>query len=43
MEKWWEMILNYSKRDQLSFNYIVWKYKLNYTTLLWNNIENNFI
>jgi hypothetical protein len=25
MEKWWEQIKNYSKRDQLSFNYIVWK------------------
>jgi hypothetical protein len=43
MEKWWEMILNYSRRDQLSFNYIAWKYNLNYTTLPWNEIENNFI
>ena len=25
MEEWWEMIKNYSKRDQLSFTYILWK------------------
>ena len=25
MEKWWNEINNYSHRDQLSFNYIVWK------------------
>ena len=26
MKKWWKMILNGSKRDQLSFIYISWKY-----------------
>ena len=25
MEAWWEMIKNYSKRDQTSFNYVFWK------------------
>lgn len=25
MEEWWEIIENYSKRDQLSFSYILWK------------------
>lgn len=25
MEKWWEEIKNYSYRDQLSFNYVLWK------------------
>ena len=25
MERWWEQINIFSKRDQLSFNYIVWK------------------
>ena len=25
MEKWWIEIINYSHRDQLSFNYILWK------------------
>ena len=32
MEKWWEMIKNYSKRDQLSFNYIFWKNNGKYLT-----------
>ena len=27
MEKWWKMINKGSKRDQLSFMYISWKYK----------------
>lgn len=26
MEEWWSWILQYSKRDQLSFDYILWKY-----------------
>jgi len=31
-EKWWQEILNYSKRDQLSLNYILWKYnKIQYS------------
>ena len=25
METWWSEVLNYSKRDQLSFNYACWK------------------
>ena len=25
MEKWYEEVKNYSHRDQLSFNYIIWK------------------
>lgn len=27
-EKWWEQIKKWSYRDQLSFNYVLWKYKL---------------
>ena len=27
-ERWWEQIYKYSFRDQLSFNYVLWKYKL---------------
>ena len=27
-EKWWEQIEKFSHRDQLSFNYVLWKYKL---------------
>jgi hypothetical protein len=30
MEDWWKMILNFSKRDQLSFNYVLWKNKIKY-------------
>lgn len=26
MEAWWEIVLNESKRDQLSFNYVAWKH-----------------
>lgn len=33
MEDWWFMIENYSKRDQMSFNYVAWK----------NNFEFKFI
>ena len=29
MESWWDIVLNGSKRDQLSFNYVAWK--LNFT------------
>ena len=25
MDEWWYMVENYSKRDQLSFMYILWK------------------
>ena len=28
MKKWWKMIKKGSKRDQLSFMYISWKYKI---------------
>jgi hypothetical protein len=31
MEAWWHMVLNQSKRDQLSFNYVAWK--LNFKSL----------
>lgn len=30
MEKWWQEICNYSRRDQLSFNYVMWKYNVKY-------------
>ena len=29
MEQWWEQIKNYSHRDQLSFNYVLWKSGIN--------------
>lgn len=31
-ELWWNQIKNYSKRDQLSFNYSAWKTELKYST-----------
>lgn len=33
MEKWWNEIKNNSKRDQLSFNYIAWKYNYDFKYL----------
>lgn len=33
MNNWWWMIKKYSRRDQLSFNYVVWKNKLNCSNL----------
>lgn len=29
MAKWWEQIDKFSKRDQLSFNYVLWKFNYN--------------
>ena len=48
MEQWWEQIKNYSHRDQLSFNYVLWKSGINikyfsknfankYFRLAWNH------
>lgn len=31
MDQWWKMIYHYSKRDQLSLNYIMWKNKISVT------------
>ena len=36
MNKWWEMIEYFSKRDQLSFNYIFWKYNGEYRSIPWD-------
>ncbi len=33
MNEWWEQISRYSRRDQLSFNYVAWKYNFNYLAL----------
>ncbi len=43
MEDWWQEIINYSKRDQLSFSFVSWKNKLPYTFLDENiRIEDGF-
>lgn len=33
MEEWWELVKNYSKRDQLSFNFVAWKHRFSYGTI----------
>lgn len=36
-EEWWNMVVNYSKRDQLSLCYLLWKYNFNIKHLNINN------
>lgn len=39
-EDWWAQILRFSRRDQLSFNYVAWKNDLRYATIegrFWDN------
>lgn len=43
MESWWNMIQNYSKRDQLSFDYVCWKNKVNTTRIPWTTVEKYII
>jgi hypothetical protein len=33
MEAWWGELSNFSRRDQLSFNFVAWKYKLNFKVI----------
>jgi len=40
LQNWWNMVEKYSKRDQLSFMYILWKYsynKIQIIDIMWNN------
>lgn len=37
MEQWWNEVSNYSRRDQLSFNYIAWKNNFHYGYLPGNS------
>lgn len=41
-EMWWKELCNFSRRDQLSFNYIAYKTRLLYTTLDINMYDNNY-
>lgn len=43
MEQWWEFIKTKSKRDQVSFNYLIWKNHLTYSYIKWNDINNKYI
>lgn len=38
-EKWWDIVKNYSKRDQLSFSYVSWKLDIPYSILPRDEIE----
>jgi len=42
MEDWWHEVLNYSKRDQISFNYVVWKNGLDFIYLPGDSRKNKF-
>ena len=33
MEEWWYFVKNFSKRDQLSFNYVAWKHHFKYNVI----------
>ena len=43
MESWWNMIQNFSKRDQLSFDYACWKTKTKTTRIPWTTVEKYII
>ena len=42
MDKWWSEIDNYSSRDQLSFNYVCWKYDNSFTPINFDQNENKY-
>jgi hypothetical protein len=39
MEDWWRQIENFSQRDQLSVNFVLWRNSLRYTPLPWASRE----
>ena len=39
MEDWWYFVSNYTKRDQLSFNYVLWKKKFTKFCILEGDIR----
>lgn len=41
MKAWWEQVKNYSKRDQLSFNFVQWKHRLNLSQLPFDILRNS--
>jgi hypothetical protein len=42
MENWWTEIKYNSKRDQLSFNYIAWKYKVKFNYIDGDSRNNKY-
>ncbi len=43
MQAWWQEIEKFSRRDQLSFNYVVWKLQKKYRALDINIWDNEFV
>jgi len=43
MEAWWEDIVRFSHRDQLSFNFAVWKHKLPYAIIEEDIFSNPYV
>lgn len=43
MEDWWNEVLHYSKRDQLSFNYVCWKHDFKYSLVPYYVANNPYI
>lgn len=41
MEKWWSMVLNYSRRDQLSLSYVLWKNGIRPEQIAFENARND--
>jgi hypothetical protein len=41
-EDWWAQILKFSRRDQLSFNYVAWKNNFNWATIKGNLRDNDY-
>lgn len=44
-EEWWNFIITYTKRDQLSFSYLLWKHKIEVEDITFQNARidiNNF-
>ena len=41
MEDWWNMIKNYSRRDQLSWSYVLWKNNIKPSDIAFNNARND--
>ena len=43
MESWWDIIKNFSKRDQLSFNYVCYENHADITCIPWKEVEKYII
>jgi len=42
MGDWWQEVKNFSRRDQLSFNYVAWKNKLNFVYIKGDSRDNKY-